>query len=412
MPSLLETACALQHNLVQALPPHPHPHPLALASTSPLESIAHLRQTVQRTVRQLRAGLAQFPAAAGGADRYLTQLKDAAASEAQLVALWGRDLKPRREITTLQVLEHIASDLNLVTFRDHDDQDDDDDATTPVTLSLGGKLMVVDVTASSARSHHIQRVKVAYVVKGLDKLSILAATRLEHLFATSDEEDEEDVDVREEREQARWKGIRRILSELKDLDEMADRTGRDTFQELELLNANLEKAFSHNKKDDNRAEPAGASATSMIPAKDRLLLQPRDSLYPIVIYHGTPFAQLGRHWARLLSSSSSSSSLSRFEIMEALLGECGGGGDPPAVGPRRRSAGGNNNNNIYAVQLELGPPPLPAVPEAEPESQQSPPPTTTTTTTAAKEEVDRPAGSSSLFLARLIPSTPSFYHNY
>ena len=284
MPSLLETACALQHNLVQALPPHPHPHPLALASTSPLESIAQLRQTVQRTVRQLRAGLAQFPAAAGGADRYLTQLKDAAASEAQLVALWGRDLKPRqkrttarhqddereryrvptpcrsstgREITTLQVLEHIASDLNLVTFRDHDDQDDDDDATTPVTLSLGGKLMVVDVTASSARSHHIQRVKVAYVVKGLDKLSILAATRLEHLFATSDEEDEEDVDVREEREQARWKGIRRILSELKDLDEMADRTGRDTFQELELLNANLEKAFSHNKKDDNRAEPAG-----------------------------------------------------------------------------------------------------------------------------------------------------------
>lgn len=136
----------------------------------------------------------------------------------------------------------------------------------------------------------------------------------------------------------------------------------------------------------------------MIPAKDRLLLQPRDSLYPIVIYHGTPFAQLGRHWARLLSSSSSS--LSRFEIMKALLGE-GGGGDPPAVGSRRRSAGGNNNNNIYAVQLELGPPPLPAVP-AEPESQQSLP--TPTTTTAAKEEDDRPAGSSSLFLARLIPS--------
>lgn len=139
----------------------------------------------------------------------------------------------------------------------------------------------------------------------------------------------------------------------------------------------------------------------MIPAKDRLLLQPRDSLYPILIYHATPFAQLGRHWARLVSSSSSS--LSRFEIMKALLGEGGGGGDPPAVGPRRRSAGGNNNNNIYAVQLELGPPPLPAVP-AEPESQQSPPPTTTTTTTAAKEEDDRPAGSSSLFLARLIPS--------
>lgn len=287
MPSLLETACALQHNLVQALPPHPHPHPLALASTSPLESIAHLRQTVQRSIRQLRAGLAQFPAAAGGADRYLTQLKDAAASEAQLVALWGRDLKPKRttarhddderdryrvptpcrsstgrEITTLQVLEQIASDLNLVTFRDHDDQDDNDDATTPVTLSLGGKLMVVDVTASSARSHHIQRVKVAYVVKGLDKLSTLAATRLENLFATSDEEDEEDVDVREEREQAKWKGIRRILSELKDLDEMADRTGRDAFQELEQLDATLETVFSRtNKKEeqeDNVSEPESA----------------------------------------------------------------------------------------------------------------------------------------------------------
>lgn len=290
MPSLLETACALQHNLVQALPPHPHPHPLALASTSPLESIAQLRQTVQRSIRQLRTGLAQFPAAAGGADRYLTQLKDAAASEAQLVALWGRDLKPRqkrttarhqdderdryrvptpcrsstgREITTLQVLEHIASDLNLVTFRDHDDQDDDDDATTPVTLSLGGKLMVVDVTASSARSHHIQRVKVAYVVKGLDKLSTLAATKLEHLFATSDEEDAEDVDVREEREQARWKGIRRILSELKDLDEMADRTGRDAFQELEQLDATLETVFSRTnkkeeQKEDNVSEPEPA----------------------------------------------------------------------------------------------------------------------------------------------------------
>ena len=277
MQSLLETACSLQHNLVDALSPSREQlelHPLALASTNPLESIAQLRQRVQQTLRELRHGLAHFPAAGG--DRYLSQLKDAAASEAALLKL----ALPRRPhadnnndhryrvptprttgegLTTLQVLEQIASELDLVTFRDHEDEDDAD-AATPVTLSLGGKLVVVDVTASSAQSHHIQRVKVAYVVQSLDKLSTLAATKLENLFATSDEEDEEDVDVREEREQARWKGIRRILSELKDLDEMAHRTGRDAFQELEQLDANLETAFLNNNKkkdDDNVAEPAG-----------------------------------------------------------------------------------------------------------------------------------------------------------
>ena len=268
MQSLLETAYSLQHNLVDALSPSREQlHPLALASTNPLESIAQLRQRVQQTLRQLQHGLAHFPAAGG--DRYLTQLKDAAASEAALLKL----ALPRRPhadnnndryrvptprhggLTALRVLEQIASELDLVTFRDHEDEDD---AAAPVTLSLGGKLVVVDVTASSAQSHHIERVKVAYVVRSLDKLSTLAATKLENLFATSDEEDEEDEDVREEREQARWKGIRRILSELKDLDEMAHRTGRDAFQELEQLDANLGTAFFRKKKDDDDvAEPAG-----------------------------------------------------------------------------------------------------------------------------------------------------------
>lgn len=116
-----------------------------------------------------------------------------------------------------------------------------------------------------------------------------------------------------------------------------------------------------------------ASAASTAP-KDGLVLQPRDSLYPILIYHATPFAQLGSRWARLISSSSSS--LSRFEIMEALRGDGG-----------QRQAG-----NIYAVQLELGPLLLP--PESEPKPESQP-------TTAAKEDDDRPE---SLFLARLIPS--------
>ncbi|KWU41825.1 hypothetical protein RHOSPDRAFT_27395 [Rhodotorula sp. JG-1b] len=385
MQSLLETAYSLQHNLVDALSPSREQlHPLALASTNPLESIAQLRQRVQQTLRQLQRGLAHFPAAGG--DRYLTQLKDAAASEAALLKL----ALPRRPhadnnndryrvptprhggLTALRVLEQIASELDLVTFRDHEHEDD---AAAPVTLSLGGKLVVVDVTASSAQSHHIERVKVAYVVRSLDKLSTLAATKLENLFATSDEEDEEDEDVREEREQARWKGIRRILSELKDLDEMAHRTGTDAFQELEKVDANLGTAFFRKKKDDDDvAEPAGASASAAAP-KDRLLIQPRDSLYPIVIYHATPFAQLGSRWTRLISSSS----LSRFEIMEALRGDGG-----------QRQAG-----NIYAVQLELGPLLLP--PESEPKPESQP-------TTAAKEDDDRPAGSSPLFLARLIPS--------
>merc|ERR1719487_2608932 len=201
MKSLLETAYALQQHLDHALPPNPHP--LALESTNPLESIAQLRQHVQHAILQLQQGLAHFPTAASV--RYLTQLRDAAASEAALLALGRRRRKrtrnehsrdryrvptPRtgKETTTLRGLEEVAAELNLVTFRDHED----DDEATPVTLSLGGKLMVVDVTASSARSNHIQRVKVAYVVNGLDKQSNLAATKLEHLFATSDDDDDDD----------------------------------------------------------------------------------------------------------------------------------------------------------------------------------------------------------------------------
>lgn len=314
--SLLELAHALHHQ-VSALSSEasPSPHPLALRSTDPLASLALLRTRTHRQLELLRHAIARFSlqlasglepdvaADSPARDRYLSQLKDAAASQAAILALQdlvGRDVPSgdlqqgargtdsdcdwdreryrvetphrtgtrRRGPTTLQLLERIAQQLQLVTFRDHEDEDGgagdrdgDEDVTmadaVPVTLSVGGKLMVVDFTAPSARSDRIDHVKVAYVIGGHDKQSTLAAKKLERLFSPppcgrdgdGPEEtgsyDDKEEEERDEWEQTRWKGVRRLLRELKGLDNVAEQTGRDAFEELEQLTSHFETVHSN-----------------------------------------------------------------------------------------------------------------------------------------------------------------------
>lgn len=313
MPSLLATALELERVLVDQIdrPSRPAPaprapparsgalHPLALATNEPGHALDHLANTVRASIATLRTGISQFPLslqanldpnddlespanhqARLARDRYLTQLREAASSEAALYALATRaDANGRltRKKTrarddrwtvatprsngingsAVRLLETIAAELDLVTFRDDDEGGGGGgdtamtdplgaDSTRPVTLSVGGKVMVVDFSIVGTR---IDRVKVAYVVAGQDRQSALAANRLERLFAlvpagssapaaasgdTGFGEEDEDV-----REQRCWKGVRRILEELNALDEESERTGRDAFEELGRLGQDL-----------------------------------------------------------------------------------------------------------------------------------------------------------------------------
>ncbi|GAA5873494.1 hypothetical protein JCM3774_002431 [Rhodotorula dairenensis] len=427
--SLLETALALHQHVSTLSSDSPLPlHPLALHSTDPLNSLAQLRVDVHRQLALLRQGIAHFPLqlssepstdpdpASPIRDRYLSQLKDAAASQSAVLALqhlgtttraesrqaaesnWERDRyrvetprRTRQGPTTLQLLEQIAQNLDLVTFRDHEDDVSEHEQGgdvamangIPVTLSVGGKLMVVDFTAPSSRSNRIDRVKVAYVVDGHDKQSPLAARKLERLFSSSafsldsgpdgtGEDRDEDDEERDEREQTRWKGVRRLLGELKSLDNVAERTGRDAFEELEQLTSHLESVSSRS------TEPADASAK--LPLR---LLQPRDSLYPTLIYHATPAARLGENWRGLFPDSASTSTappsstfLSRAKVTDALGGS---------------HAAASQGCGIYAVQLELVP--VSPKPAADGGATGAAPSTLSST--------PRP-----LFLARLVPTVP------
>ncbi|GAA5977650.1 hypothetical protein JCM10908_005047 [Rhodotorula pacifica] len=439
--SLLATASALHRQLESHFDDPSQPHPLALHSTDPLATLAHLRESVTRSIHQLKHGLAHFPlttqaveeqqpSSSQARDRYLTQLKDAASSEAALIALRNPPRKrtrssyldleaeeererdhrwrvktPRRGggPTTLQLLEQIAQELQLATFRDHEEEEDagpeardggDVRMSTgaavpvPVTLSIGGQLVVVDLTfpSSSSSLSQIAHIKVAYVLKGQDKQSPFAANRLERLFSLAGGE--------EATEQKRWKAVGRILGELKRLDEVAERTGRDAFAELEELNAELENSLAARGR-GGTSDPAPAASSAI------QLISSIDSLYPTLIYFATPFARLSSTYQRLFPSSSFSPAsapdvLTRAELLELISSRSSDTSSSTGAGAGAGAGGGaaEGHTGIYSLQLELGP--LPPVP----------PPLSTSSPSSSSSAASSKPKPASLLLGRVVPPLP------
>ncbi|BGP33847.1 hypothetical protein JCM10296v2_005653 [Rhodotorula toruloides] len=336
--SLLETAHSLQTLLTSRLASSSTSPNASTASLHPLSaipptSVPELRAALASTVSTLRAGISQFSSFAlpqadsatgeetkdtkARRDRYLTLLRDAAGTESSLLASRKDDaerarrvLKRRRrdyddvwEVTTprtsgsngptvLSVLESLAKELELVAFRD-DDGIDGGRKDGPVTLSVGGKVMVVDFEVVGEMD--VAKVKVAYVVDGQDLQCSVAADRLHALLQRS-----QDGKANEAARQRCWQGVKTLLEQLRELDEATERIGQDCFTPL-----------NRTLPDDLKSVlPAPAIHTGAEDIQLPLLLPIPSSLQPLLLYHATPFARLTSTFASTVSSATSSSDIS------------------------------------------------------------------------------------------------------
>ncbi|GAA5968882.1 hypothetical protein JCM21900_000201 [Sporobolomyces salmonicolor] len=289
--SLLSTAHSLRSHLVASLSPAlsldspsdspAHLHPL---SALPPSAIPALRAHLHASLDSLRTGLSAFqsllppppsldpspPApplpTAALTDKYLTLLREAALARSALLASRSDDrltssrlvalradyehlypvLHPAEAATpelVLPILERLAREVGLVCFRD------DEGAVAQqehVTLSLGGKVMVVDFEVGRVQSgggegradarekEQVSKVKVAYVFDGADSLDERAAAKLQALFDGLRQENEQG-------REKRWKGVRQLLRELHVLDERTESEGRDCFVLVEQLHDEVER---------------------------------------------------------------------------------------------------------------------------------------------------------------------------
>jgi len=157
-------------------------------------------------------------------------------------------------------LERIARDLGLVSFRDDDDGEGDASKKQKtgeqreeevVTISLGGKVMVVDFKIhrqTSKRRESVERegIKVAYVWKGEQYFDEKSAKHLSQLFENYDNNDvpvggggNELVEKKEEL----WSNVGNILRELHELDERTEKEEQDYFARLNKLVDSVENEF-------------------------------------------------------------------------------------------------------------------------------------------------------------------------
>ncbi|KPV71648.1 uncharacterized protein RHOBADRAFT_56484 [Rhodotorula graminis WP1] len=308
--SLLAVAHSLRSTLSTLVSPdgsHHHSHAL---SQVPPAAIPYLKQRTRDSITHLRAGLTALshlaldgaPAAPPRApttqpdprdrDKLLTLLRDAALAEQPLLdartaslsassSSSSRALFPARTPAPgsgargiLDTLERVAADLGLVHLRDDPALDGRDEG--PVVLSLGGKLMAVDVELSSTstsdapqqqQQQRVERTKVAYVVAGHDAQCPAASDKLHALLAAPPSATTESSSSSA---QVRWRGVRTLLEELHELDDATERTGDDCFARLTRdLPVELAQAIS-------------SSPTSL-----RLLPSP-SSLLPRLVYHSPP----------------------------------------------------------------------------------------------------------------------------
>ncbi|GAA6037385.1 hypothetical protein JCM8097_008543 [Rhodosporidiobolus ruineniae] len=348
-PAAPESLLASAHHLqalvsVLSAPPHLAPttpssallHPLGPA---PPASLPALRTSARSTLTQLRSSLTAFssltalPSASAAStapsadappkqlrDKYLTHLRDSAQSETTLLHLRQADASFAHNLLTarqrtygalfpavtpaeddeeeekdvLPTLERLAKELGLVGFRDDDGAEGEQDK---VTLSLGGKVMVVDfevvrvpaaaVDKGGKRREKVDRVKVAYIVAGADLICAAAGSMLQSLFAG---------EIGLSRAE-RWRAVRGLLEQLKELDEATERTGRDCFKALtEELKGAVEGAFSSFNP---------SSAPRDVPLSFPSLLPTPHSLTPSLLLHASPLALLSPSFSATLASPAS-----------------------------------------------------------------------------------------------------------
>ncbi|GJN92972.1 hypothetical protein Rhopal_006017-T1 [Rhodotorula paludigena] len=327
--SVLATAHSLRTLVAESFPsptatatPAPHPHPLS-ASPAP-SSLPALRAALSSHLSSLRSSLATFStlalppsasaqdptASATGkreTDKYLTLLRDSAQHQAALLAhrtaatahlathrdnddAWPvRVPFTRSRGAVLEALEGVAKELALVAFRDGDGGEGGaegtaaEQSTKPVTLSVGGKVMVVDFEvrggAADASAGEggatVERVKVAYVVDGTDRVCDPAAQKLHALLSGPCDN-----------EQERWKGVRRVLRQLGELDAETERSGRDCFTLLtESLVEELGGALGGAQSAAGAEEGQGPDLPALLPPSPT-------SLHPTLHLYSTPLASL------------------------------------------------------------------------------------------------------------------------
>ncbi|GAA5991597.1 hypothetical protein JCM11641_004017 [Rhodosporidiobolus odoratus] len=368
--SLLNTAHSLHSGLLPLVAPLPTVSSSVTPSTRPPAALLHglgptpstslpaLRSTVTHHLANLRTAVSHFSTLVHSdppsisspnddhktrdRDKYLALLKESAGHEATLVASstsssasTGSLLAHRRTSTysalfpalspsalaqpepvgILSNLEKLATQTGLVAFRDDQGQEE----TNKVTLSLGGKVMVVDFEVvrstrqggeAGFKEEKVDKVKVAYVAEGEDRVCTFAGDMLFSLLSPPSAVGEEGIgkqevqeDQRREAKEQRWKSIRNLLDELKHLDAATERTGRDCFRSLDVLRTALEASFPS-------ASPSDSDASHSFPSL--LPLSSPASLYPSLLLHATPTARLSSSFSRTLPSPSSSCTLSNL----------------------------------------------------------------------------------------------------
>lgn len=290
-PSLLATVSSLRSHLVAAFPPSASSASTHLLSAVPPPQLDHLRSHLTETVKTLRTSLNAFgsllpDANADGPpsstqssrlelDKFLSVSLQSAATESLLLSLGSTPslasavprarrypaLQPdelaRASLVVLPILERIAKDLGLVCFRDDDEDESAQDGSKAkglreeVTLSLGGKVMVVDVKVhrravasteppETGLKESVASVKVAYVFKGEQYFDEKSAKQLSQLFSKCRESDNVEADLSEEL----WSQIGQVLKELHDLDERTAREEVNYFSKLGQLVERVESQFT------------------------------------------------------------------------------------------------------------------------------------------------------------------------
>ncbi|GAA5872749.1 hypothetical protein JCM8547_006332 [Rhodosporidiobolus lusitaniae] len=328
-----------------AVPPPALLHPLGASPLLTPSTLPSLRTHLSSSLASLRSSLLHFSdlalppslslesaqTAGGGEkdpikdkekrdrDKFLTSLRDAAGHEATLLAVRQSDaqyadrlllqrnaragggyaaLRPEEEEAggVLKPLERIAGEMGLLGFTD----DEGEEGKERVTLSLGGKVMVVDVEVVRAGEggEKVDKVKVAYVVVGEDRVFLLGGEALVALLSPGAEEGE--GEKAQEKKQERWKSVRRVLEELKNLDAATERTGRDCFRAVEELRKGAEEAFG-------TLSPSPTDLDAL-PLPSLLLPSPLPtSLLSRFLLSATPSARLSSPFSSFLFSPSSSS---------------------------------------------------------------------------------------------------------
>lgn len=281
--TLLSSIYTLRNSLLTSFPSPSTPHPLHPLSCIPPSQLPFLRTQLAQTLSTLRTATQQFSSllpstptstSATPLDKLLSLSTQSSSSQSTLLnltstpttlfpSLLNRPSRRRRRYPTLHphelsllphsilpVLERVAKDLGLVCFRDDDDDQGMEQRRDKVTLSLGGKVMVVDFELERIPSKGdegfrevVRKVKVAYVFKGEQEFNLRAGNKLEQLFKSDSPNSDEEIETEELMEE-RWSRVEAILRELRELDRRMEREETDWFTKLDQLETTLEKEFN------------------------------------------------------------------------------------------------------------------------------------------------------------------------